>query len=397
VRGVAIGCAFFIAAACHTSSPSSDAPAAATAPPAPTAVGAPPKAGTFPVRIDGRSFVDASGRPFEWRGITAFRLAELIASGRERDAVAYLDWAKSEQLTVVRVLLMAQHLFKLSPDAGRAALPRLLPLAKERGIAVEVVALADTKDVTLDYEAHIREIGRIALENGNALIELANEPGHPTQDPRVHAPAFLQHLATLIPEPVIVALGSIEYGDGFAAGDYVTTHTDRGRGEWDHVLALGEVARRMGGLGKPVVSDEPIGAAAEYQAGRRDNDPARFAAAAALTTLSGLGATFHYEGGLNAEIPAGREAACLAAWQIGLAQLGDLKLDGDFVQGEALAKVAQTSGARAAFGRVNAGRAVILLVDPAPAISVKPAPGWKETRRSGVPGVQVVVVERGSP
>lgn len=321
----------------------------------------------------------------------------MIASGRERDAVAYLDWAKSEQLTVVRVLLMAQHLFKLSPEAGRAALPKLLALAKERGIAVEVVALADTKDVTLDYEGHIREIGRVALESGNAFVELANEPGHPTQNSKVHTPAFLQQLATLIPEPVIVALGSIEYGDGFASGEYVTTHTDRGRGEWDHVLALGEVARRIGGRAKPLVSDEPIGAAAEYQAGRRDNDPARFAAAAALTKLAGFYATFHYEGGLHAKIPSGREAACLAAWQIGLAQLGDLKLDGDFVQGEALAKVAQTSGARAAFGRVRAGQAVIVLVDPAPSVSVKPAPGWKQTRRSGVPGVQIAVLERPSP
>lgn len=397
MRGVAIGCAFLIASACHTSSPSSDAPAAATAPPAPTSAAAPPEAGTFPVRVDGRSFVDRSGRPFEWRGITAFRLAEMIASGRERDAIAYLDWAKSEQLTVVRVLLTAQHLFKLSPDAGRASLPKLLALGKERGIAVEVVALADTKDGTFDYDAHVREIGRMALESGNAFVELANEPWHPTQDVRVQQPAFLQRLATLIPDAVIVALGSIEYGDQFGAGDYVTTHTDRGRGAWDHVLAIGEHARRLGGLGKPVVSDEPIGAAAQYDPGRRDNDPARFAAAAAITRLAGLGATFHYEGGLHAKIPSGREAACLAAWQLGLVLLDDLKLDGDFVQGAALAKVAQTSGARAAFGSVSAGRAVIVLVDPAPALSVKPAPGWNETRRSGVPGVQVVVLERGSP
>ena len=347
--------------------------------------------------VDGRRFVDASGRPFEWRGITAFRLAEMIAGGREAEAIAYLDWARDERLTVVRVLLMAQHLFKLSPDAGRQALPRLLDLAKERGLAVEVVALADTKDVTLDFDAHVREIGRVAAERGNAFIELANEPGHPTQDPQLHKPEFLQRLAGLLPESLVVALGSVEYGDGYGAADYATTHTDRGTREWDHVLVLADSARRIDALRKPLVSDEPIGAAPEYQAGRRDNDPSRFAAAAALTRLAGLGATFHYEGGLQTTIPKGREAACFAAWQLGTMLLDDVPVDGRFVRDAELAAIAHTSGVRAAFGRVTGGRAVIVLIDPGPSLSLTFAAGWKETRRSGVPGVQVVLAERSSP
>jgi hypothetical protein len=320
----------------------------------------------------------------------------MIAGGREQEAIAYLDWAKSEQLTVVRVLLTAQHLFKLPPDAGRSALPRLLDLAKERGIAVEVVALADTKDVPLDYEAHIREIGRVALERGNAFVELANEPGHPTQDPRVHQPAFLQRLASQLPESLVVALGSIEYGDAFAAADYATTHVPRGEKDWDHVLAIPERLKTVIAVRKPLVSDEPIGAAPEYQPGRRDNEPSRFAAAAALTRFVGMSATFHYEGGLHATIPAGREAACLAAWQLGLALLNDVPLDGEFVAGKRLANIAGTTGVRAAFGRVGAGGAVLLLIDPAPSAALKPAAGWKEARRTGVPGVQIIFLERSS-
>ena len=53
----------------------------------------------------------------------------MIASGKEAEAAAYLDWAKSQDINVVRVLLMAQHLFELTPEAGRAALPKLLDLA----------------------------------------------------------------------------------------------------------------------------------------------------------------------------------------------------------------------------------------------------------------------------
>lgn len=389
--------------ACLDPEPARNASAASPPPSAPGATTAAqtstvkPITPSFPVAVKETAFLDAANRPFEWRGITAFRLPEMIANGREQEAIAYLDWAKSEQLTVVRVLLMAQHLFKLTPDAGRAALPRLLDLAKERGIAVEIVALADTKDVPLDYDAHIREIGRVALERGNGFVELANEPGHPTQDSRVHQPAFLQRLAAQLPEPLVVALGSIEYGEGYAAADYATTHLPRGEKDWDHVLAISERWKTVIALRKPLVSDEPIGAAPEYQAGRRDNEPSRFAAAAALTRFVGMSATFHYEGGLQAVIPAGREAACLAAWQLGLALLNDVRLDGEFAMGRRLGNVAQTSGVRAAFGRVGARETAILLIDPAPNASVTFAAGWKETRRTGVPGVQIVLAERSSP
>jgi hypothetical protein len=381
-----------VAAGCQ--SPETDRARQAQLQPALTAQAPAGSRPSFPIRVQGSGFVDAAGHPFEWRGITAFRLAETIAAGREPDAIAFLDWAQQEELTVVRVLITAQHLFSLTPEAGRAALPRLLDLAKARGLAVEVVALADTKDLALDYDAHLAETGRIALERGNAFIELANEPGHPTQDARVHQPAFLQRLAALLPEPLVVALGSMEYDPAFASGDYATTHLPRGEHEWDHVLAIAEAAPRLAETRKPLISDEPIGAAAEYQPGRRDNEPARFAAAAALTRLVGMGATFHYEGGLQAKIPTGREAACLAAWQIGLSLMRDVSLEGEFVQGPRLESVAQVSGARAAFGRVGAARAVILLVDPGPSASPKFATGWKETRRSGVPGVQVILAER---
>ncbi|MBA3296763.1 MAG: hypothetical protein H0U19_07495, partial [Acidobacteria bacterium] len=88
------------------------------------------------VRTAGTKFVGPTDQPFHWRGITAFRLAGLVASGREDEAVAYLDWASSQQITVVRVLLTARHLFKLSSEQGLKALPRLLDLAKARGLAV---------------------------------------------------------------------------------------------------------------------------------------------------------------------------------------------------------------------------------------------------------------------
>jgi hypothetical protein len=312
----------------------------------------------------------------------------MIARGRESEAVAYLDWAASEDVTVVRVLTMAKHLFTLRPEDGRNALPRLLDLARERGLAVEVVALADTKEYAFDRDAHVREVGRIALDKGNAFVEIANEPGHPTQDPRLHDPDELVRLATLVPPIVVTAFGSAEYAPGYAGGDYATFHFSRESG-WGHVLKLAEGASFIAQWKKPVINDEPIGAAAEYQEGRRDNDPSRFAAAGALTAFTGMGGTFHYEGGLQARIPTGREAACLAAWQLGSALVRDAAPSGQFVQGDALQGIARITGVRAAYARVSESGTTILLIDPQqPAVTW--TAGWVEERRTGVPGVLVL-------
>ncbi|MEO5895626.1 MAG: hypothetical protein ABIS06_07985 [Vicinamibacterales bacterium] len=352
-----------------------------------------PQLAAASLTVSGRTFLNRDGRPFEWRGITAFRLAEMVASGHSDDVVQYLDWARSEQVTVVRVLLMAQHLFKLPPAQGVAALPQLLDLANARGLFVEVVVLADTRGVVFDITEHIRSVGKIAAEKGNAFVEIANEPGHPTQDSRVHDPAFVAALAALIPDAVPVSLGSIEYGDGYGGADYVTFHAARGTREWDHVTAAAEGARLAERFNKPVISDEPIGAGATYQQGRRDNEPARFAAEAALTELAGLGATFHYEGGLHAVIPGGREAECFRAWRDGLSLVrGAIQEPGEFLTD--LRDIATVEGARAAYARLSRSRAVVVLIDPSSIAAVGWTTGWTERKRSEVAGVQLRVAER---
>jgi hypothetical protein len=290
--------------------PRSDPQASAPAPAPSSQPSAPSR-----VTIDGTAFVQ-DGRPFQWRGVTAFRLLEYVAHGREADAVAYLDWAKAQHLTVVRVLTMMAGQFDVSPADGRHALPRLLELAAARGLHVEVVALAGTADIPVNLQEHVDAIGKILDAHPNVFLEIANEPVHPSQSADVQNPDVLTALARRLPPAIPVSLGSIERGDGFGAGTYITWHAprDSGRGGWAHVLALTAGADLLARWGKPVVSDEPIGAAAQTQPGRRDNDPARFRAAALLTRLIGLGATFHYEGGLQARVPTERERECFDAW-----------------------------------------------------------------------------------
>ena len=269
------------------------------------------------LKVSGTRFLKPDGSRFEWRGITAFRLVEFVARGRDKEADAYLKWAASKKLNVVRVLVMADGLFELSPGDGVRALPKVLEMAARHGLYVEVVALADTAGIQVDIPAHVKAVAAICAAHANALLEIANEPGHPTQAAALHDASYLASLTKDIPRGVPVAFGSVEYGDGFAGGAYVTWHAPRGgRGGWPAQIAQGAALVRK--FRKPVINDEPIGAADKAVPGRRDNDPARFRAAGAASRRAGLGATFHYEGGLQAKRPTKIEEACLDAWLAGL-------------------------------------------------------------------------------
>ena len=269
------------------------------------------------LKISGTRFLKSDGSAFEWRGASAFRLLELVAHGKEADADAYLAWAAGKHLTVVRVFGMADVLFKLSPADGQHALPRLFEMAQRRGLHVEIVVFADTATIKVDLPRHLKAVAEICGRYPNALIEIANEPVHPTQARSLHDAAYVASLAKLIPAGVPFSLGSVETGDGFAAGSYVTWHAPRsGSGGWPAQIRRGTALVRR--FKKPVVNDEPMGAADRTVPGRRDNVPAHFRDAAIATRRARLGATFHYEGGLQARLPSAIELACLDVWLDGL-------------------------------------------------------------------------------
>lgn len=343
--------------------------------------------------------VTAEGRPFAWRGITAFRLLDFIADGDEARTRDYLRWAAKNNLTVVRVLAMMAGIFDLSPADGRRALPRLLTLAAEAGVFVEVVALAGTADIPVDIDQHVTEIASIIAGHGSGLLEVANEPVHPSQRPDVHTPETLERAAAKAPKDVIVALGSIERGEGFGSGAYVTWHVpreDEPRG-WGHVLAIAEGAAIVERLKKPVISDEPIGAGSTLIPGSRDNDAARFRAAALLTRLAGLGATFHYEGGLNAEIPHGRELECLNAWMEAWALLpADVERRGRFYRAGAPESIVTVPPPDAAgvFERHTENEGWILAVGVTGEPALQLAAGWRLGTMQRFDGVWLVSATR---
>ncbi len=356
--------------------------------------------GAAHLRIDGTRFVDAAGATFQWRGITGFRLLDYVADGQQAAAREYLVWAKSQHLTVVRVFAMLDGFFDLPADAGRRALPELLRLAADHDVHVEVVGLTNTAKGNVDSREQIRALGELVARHPNALLELANEPIHPTQSPDVHRPQFLRGLAAAVPDAVPVSLGSIENDEGFAAGDYVTWHSPResGEGGWAHVTAVANGAELPRRLHKPVISDEPIGAGPAFDPGRRDNNPDRFRAAALLTRLAGLGATFHYEGGLHARIPAGRELECFTAWNEAWQLLpGDVEHRGVFRKaGDAGAVVSRFDPKTAldVLERQDAARAWILVIRPGAKVSLQLAGGWSVESRRRAGGVEIIHARR---
>ena len=352
------------------------------------------------LRVTGTSFATADRHPFQWRGITAFRLLEYVARGKEDDVERFLSWAESQRLTVVRVLAMGSGWMNLSAEDGRKALPRLLELAAKHGLHVEVVALAGTRDAPLDPGPHLDAIGKIVSEYDNALIEIANEPGHPSQLPEIHRPETLVKLRSRVPRTVPVALGLVEGLDRSSAGDYITWHSPRDPGSdgWGHVLALAEGPDLLKQWNKPVVSDEPIGAGPAFERGRRDDSPPRFRAAGVLTRLAGLGATFHYEGGLQAAIPTGRELECFKAWNEARTLLpSDIERSGAFrrARDEGAAVVDYSSDkALGVFERQRGNLAWVAVINPTQGFAMRWGTGWNPQQTRRLDGVWLINARR---
>lgn len=276
------------------------------------------------LKADGRSLV-ADGKPFAWRFVTAFRLVDYVADRQEDKAVTFLDWAAKSGFNGVRVLTTLCCWFDLSPDAGRAALPRLLDLAAERGLYVEVVAVAGAKEQSLTDDAiraHVAGIGRIVARHTNAVVELANENAHATQVPSLTNVPFLIALRALVPRDVPVSLGSNCCGaaesssryPAAAGGDYLTIHTERNDDPAKRLAELAALRQLSIASDRYVVADEPIGAAERPEPGRRVSNPSDFFNEAAEARTLGIGMTFHCEDCLQAVVPGPVQRQCAEAF-----------------------------------------------------------------------------------
>ena len=268
------------------------------------------------LHVDGPFFRNEANVRWNWQGMTGFSLAYDLAEDAQGSVERFLDFAAVHRVTLVRVLTTAVNLFDLPPLLGRVMAERVLRLAHQRGLYVELVGLADTALRTFDHHEHLARLGELAARHPNCLIEVANEPNHPTQESRVADPVYLAELAQQIPTSVLHSLGASHGADDenriYWIGDYATVHGER-KGGWDSVRHTREmqairddVEYRM-----PVVNDEPD----------RNLSPDQHLGMALLTSLYSLGDTFHYAGGLRGQIPSGDELTAFQARQRGWAAL----------------------------------------------------------------------------
>ena len=240
----------------------------------------------------GRAFCRSDGSRFRWRGVTAFALLDLVADGKEREARAFLQWARDQHFTIVRVLAMnPSGWFDLDARDGRRALPTLLRLAGEHRLYVQIVALANTVErPRSELIEQVREVGRLCAAADNCLLEIANEPYHSSQA-RLQNADRMRDFQDQVPKGVLTAWGAAadHTSDVMGGGTYVVAHVARSGERWHRVARVRELAALSKRTGKFVVDNEPMGAAERIERSRRDTAPAAFYAQGVLSRILEIG------------------------------------------------------------------------------------------------------------
>jgi hypothetical protein len=261
------------------------------------------------LRIDGRAFVNDAGT---FRPIFTSGLALLARSSDEMRA--FLDWAARTGFNGIRVFAGKLGWASQSAAQAKARLPELLSEAAARGLYVEVTAITDSRDGGYDPADHFRAIARIAEQANNAILEVANEPYHGTQADAIHSAETLLALGRQSSLPFALGAAHDDESVEMGGGSFVTAHLDRGRDKWNQVRRVRELAVLGDTTRKPVVNNEPIGAAESPQPGRRESDPAFFFCMGALNRVFEVAGVFHSEAGLNATLPGSVQQACADAF-----------------------------------------------------------------------------------
>jgi hypothetical protein len=112
----------------------------------------------------------------------------------------------------------------------------------------------------------------------------------------------------------------------------------------------------------------------------------------------GLGATFHYEGGLQAAIPTGRELECFNAWNEAWTLLpSDIERTGTFrrARDEGAAVVDYSSDkALAVFERQRGNLAWAVVMNPSEGFAMRWGTGWNPQQTRRLQGVWLISARR---
>lgn len=268
------------------------------------------------LHVEDRYFV-VGGQTYRPRWASALSILRRSASQRED----LLSWLRSVGFDGVRVFAGALSWAGQTPDLARQELPGLLEMCRRLGLLVEVVPVTDS-GVSGGYDvgSHTKAVVQICTQFENTIIEIANEPWHPTQAESVHNLEYLMALRRALPSYIPTSLGAPSVDEEpipQPVADYITLHLDRGRDKWNMVRRVRELELVSQDFKKPVINNEPIGADEldGSQTGRqRLNDPSIFFCMGALNRLFEVGGVFHSQFGLQAEMPGPVQTDCATAF-----------------------------------------------------------------------------------
>jgi hypothetical protein len=263
--------------------------------------------------VHGSQFVDGTGKPVKWKGITHFRLLDRTLSGDNINDI--LTQVQEAGFNLVRVLGMKTNNtgWELSPNEPGYwdAVENLFITLKQRNLQVEFTAFADTKAVMSNpgaQRAYWDNLVAIAQSYDNVLIEFMNEYGHPTQ--------AVNPLSFNKPGGITCSHGSgLTDSDGVKPyWDYMTYHARRdsppdarGFTNYDHYNFQSDYPSL------PRIPDEGI----KPEGYGCDTGYARLLGAHANV---GAGGTFHWSGGVNSDMMDSRVFDCAVAFTTAISE-----------------------------------------------------------------------------
>lgn len=257
-----------------------------------------------PLTTDGPIFL-SGGRPWRWKGVSAFKLLELFARGE--DISGFLD--DFAGFNVLRVFWYTPRKDWGDQAWGYALGPSILKfcaMVGARGWYVELTMLTDDDPFNLSAARDMIAWLSASVMPPNLLIEASNEP---QTHKAINTAALRSVLAS-----AGVPHSSGDYEDSrHWYGTYGTAHTGRDQ-EWvrrahdllDYRIGGGPNFPEEPACKVPWVADEPI---RPDQAGFNEQD---FRAYFGACALLGAGGTYHYDGGKFGRRPTADEARIAA-------------------------------------------------------------------------------------
>lgn len=385
--------------------------------------------------IVGETFRDEHDRVWSYRGADGYAILALLRRGI--DPTPKFKEARADGANVIRffgeinweddttrALVYPEIADPLTAPLYDTSAQTLFRMAAEHGLRVEWTVLT-YPDAIARMREKVQRAFDLAVGHWNVFIEVANEP----DAQGINARAAIEGVNR---RGVLSSLGyyDLQRADGWVDDkpethvwelsmlDYVTVHTDRGpewvrkakdaleiRGGWDtRDDATQPDANRTywKGANRPVVGDEPIGAAERDEDGRRSTSPSDFRAHFAIGHLYSAGTTFHSTAGLEGRARRADEvhqAACAAAvLDVWKAIPPDAQL-GEYARGGLGNLPIEWDGESASlrdYGLILGSRAWVAIARKRPGRQIVAKPGWRIVHIIGdvaATGVESYLVE----